>query len=153
MKNLDTRWGAANIEKLFSFGEFNSLTWVFAIGSFWWMCLYMSQFDFISHNSNFCILSLTCYKTNHSNDIKSGEASNFKIWELLIFMITRSFGGLIGAVFNATNERITLWWMKNVNFSKKRCVVEVLCCSLLVSIVLYIIPMIWNRCTDQPTDM
>lgn len=108
LKNLDTWWGQANIEKLFSFGEFNSLT---------------------------------------------GEASNFAIWELLNFMILGCLGGLIGAVFNAANEHLTIWRMKKVNYSKQRRCVEVLICSVVVSTISYVMPMLWNRCTDRPTDM
>lgn len=106
--NDDTLFGQANIAKLFSFGEFTSIT---------------------------------------------GEASNYSIWELNIFMIIGILGGLIGAVFNATNEKMTHWRMKNINHSQKRRVLEVLAVSLLVSIVSFTLPIIWNRCTELPTDM
>merc|ERR1711957_531023 len=96
------------MEKLFSFGEFNSL---------------------------------------------SGDASNFAIWENINFMVIGCIGGLIGAVFNAANENLTLWRMKRVNFSKKRRVVEVVLVSILVSTVSFVMPLLWNRCTDRPTDM
>jgi len=108
MKNLDINWGQANTERLFSFGEFNSL---------------------------------------------SGEASNFAIWELLIFMIIGCLGGLIGAVFNATNEHITLWRMKRVNHSKNRRVLEVVLVSILVTTVSFVMPLLWGRCTELPADM
>mmetsp|Transcript_687 Transcript_687/g.965 ORF Transcript_687/g.965 Transcript_687/m.965 type:complete len:937 (-) Transcript_687:8-2818(-) len=108
LQNLDTLWGQANMEKLFSFGEFNSLT---------------------------------------------GEASNFAIWELFIFMIIGCLGGLIGAVFNAANENLTIWRMQRVNFSKKRRMLEVILVSIGVSIISFLIPMLWNRCTDKPADM
>jgi len=108
LKNLDNKLGQANMEKLFSFGEFNSLT---------------------------------------------GEASNFAIWELINFMIIGCLGGLIGAVFNAANENLTLWRMRKVNFCKKRRMFEVICISFLVSVVSFLMPTIWNRCTEKPTDM
>ena len=68
-------------------------------------------------------------------------------------MIIGCLGGLIGAVFNSANEHLTIWRMKKVNFSKKRRVIEVFCVSLLVSIVSFVMPVLWNRCTDKPTDM
>lgn len=108
VRNLDTWWGQANVDQLFSFGEFNSLT---------------------------------------------GDNSNFSIWELSIFMIIGCMGGLIGAVFNAANEHITIWRMKRVNFSKMRRFMEVICVSLGVSFVSYIMPVLWNRCTELPTNM
>lgn len=108
LKNLDNAWGQANIESLFSFGEFNSLT---------------------------------------------GEASNFAIWENINFMLIGCLGGLIGAVFNAANENITIWRMRRVNHSKQKRVVEVILISMLVTTVSFVIPMVWDRCTEKPTDM
>mmetsp|Transcript_15883 Transcript_15883/g.35760 ORF Transcript_15883/g.35760 Transcript_15883/m.35760 type:complete len:511 (-) Transcript_15883:28-1560(-) len=108
LKNLDSWWGQANIEKLFSFGEFNSL---------------------------------------------SGEASNFSIWELLLFIIVGCLGGLIGACFNAANEHLTIWRMTRVNHSKTRRVVEVLVVSMVVTTVSFILPLLWWRCTDLPNDI
>lgn len=83
----------------------------------------------------------------------SGEASNFSIWENVNFMLIGCLGGLIGAVFNAANENLTLWRMKRVNHCKKRRVLEVVLISMLVSTVSFVMPLIWNRCTDKPTDM
>lgn len=68
-------------------------------------------------------------------------------------MIIGCLGGLIGAVFNATNENLTLWRMQRINYSKKRRMMEVICVSLLVSFVSFLMPMIWNRCTEKPADM
>jgi chloride channel 7 len=84
---------------------------------------------------------------------RSGDASNFSIWELTIFMVIGCMGGLIGAVFNAANEHLTIWRMRRVNFSKMRRFLEVIVVSLGVSIVSFLMPVIWNRCTDLPTNM
>jgi len=108
LKNLDSWWGQANIEKLFSFGEFNSL---------------------------------------------SGEASNFSIWELLLFIIVGCLGGLIGACFNAANEHLTIWRMKHVNSSPERRVVEVILVSICVTTISFLLPALWWRCTDLPNDI
>jgi chloride channel 7 len=108
IRNVDTLWGQASIDKLFSFGEFNSL---------------------------------------------KGEASNFAIWELLLFIVIGCLGGLIGAIFNATNEHLTLWRMRTVNFSKTRRFLEVIAVSMTVSIVSFAMPFLWGRCTQLPTDM
>ncbi|KAL7461861.1 hypothetical protein ACHAXS_002264 [Conticribra weissflogii] len=80
-------------------------------------------------------------------------SSNYSIWELLLFILIGCLGGLIGACFNAGNEHLTIWRMKNVNYSKKRRVVEVVVMSIIVSIVSFVMPMLWNRCTELPTDM
>jgi chloride channel 7 len=107
IRNVDTLWGQASIEKLFSFGEFSS----------------------------------------------RGDASNFAIWELLLFVVIGCLGGLIGAIFNATNEHLTLWRMRNVNYSKTRRFVEVLGVSMTMSLVSFAMPFLWGRCTQLPTDM
>lgn len=62
-------------------------------------------------------------------------------------------GGLIGAVFNAANEHLTIWRMKRVNFSKVRLLIEVVAISALCSLVAFVMPLLWNKCTDLPTDM
>mmetsp|Transcript_7074 Transcript_7074/g.10297 ORF Transcript_7074/g.10297 Transcript_7074/m.10297 type:complete len:927 (-) Transcript_7074:203-2983(-) len=108
IRNQDIKFGQANVDKLFSFGEFT------AIGD---------------------------------------GMVNFSVWELLLFILIGCLGGLIGACFNAGNEHLTIWRMKNVNFSKKRRVVEVVVMSILVTTVSFVMPLIWNRCTELPTDM
>jgi H+/Cl- antiporter ClcA len=105
---MQNGWGQANMEHLFSLGDFNS---------------------------------------------RSGESSNFKIWELLIFIVIGCLGGMIGAVFNAANEHLTMWRMKRVNYSPIRRVLEVLAVAFLVSILSFLMPLLWGRCTDLPTDM
>eukprot|EP00814_Leptocylindrus_danicus_P006643 CAMPEP_0116013034 /NCGR_PEP_ID=MMETSP0321-20121206/5483_1 /TAXON_ID=163516 /ORGANISM="Leptocylindrus danicus var. danicus, Strain B650" /LENGTH=822 /DNA_ID=CAMNT_0003482501 /DNA_START=36 /DNA_END=2504 /DNA_ORIENTATION=+ len=108
LKNLDNWWGQADIENLFSFGEFNSI---------------------------------------------SGENSNFSVWELFLFIIIGCLGGLIGACFNAANEHLTIWRMRNVNSSKFRRFLEVIGVSMLVTCISFLLPLIWQRCTDLPDDM
>jgi chloride channel 7 len=68
-------------------------------------------------------------------------------------MLIGCLGGLIGAVFNAANENLSIWRMKRINHSKKKRVLEALLISMLVTTVSFVIPMAWNRCTDKPTDM
>lgn len=108
IRNVDTMWGQADVEKLFSFGEFGSI---------------------------------------------SGEASNFSIWELTLFVVIGCLGGLIGAVFNAANQHLTIWRMKRVNYSKFRRLIEVILVTSTVSIVSFAMPILWGRCTELPKDM
>jgi len=108
IRNVDTMWGQANVDKLFSFGEFSNL---------------------------------------------NGGDSNFSVWELTLFAVIGCLGGLIGAVFNATNEHLTIWRMKNVNHSKLRRFLEVVFVASVVSLVGFLMPVLWGKCTDLPTDM
>jgi len=108
VRNQDSKWGQANVEKLFSLGEFTSI---------------------------------------------GGGSSNFSVWELLLFILIGCLGGLIGACFNAGSEHLTIWRMKHINHSKKRRVLEVLAISMLVTTVSFVMPLLWGRCTELPTDM
>jgi H+/Cl- antiporter ClcA len=47
------------------------------------------------------------------------EESSFAVFELALFVIIGVMGGIIGAIFNNTNERITKWRLKQVNHSKQ----------------------------------
>ena len=79
--------------------------------------------------------------------------SNFSVWELFIFAFVGCVGGLIGACFNAASEHMTIWRMRRVNHCKKRRLLEVILLSILVSSVSFGMSLLWNRCTDLPTDV
>jgi chloride channel 7 len=70
-----------------------------------------------------------------------------------MFIVIGCLGGLIGAVFNAANEHLTIWRMKRINHSKIRRFVEVVILSFCVSVISFLMPLIWGRCTDLPKDM
>ena len=109
ISNVDVAWGQADIDKLFSFGEFSTFR---------------------------------------------GEPfiNEISFWEMPIFICIGCLGGLIGAIFNATNEYITKWRMMHVNHSKFRRFMEVCSVSLLVSMVSFMIPLLWGHCTELPKD-
>ena len=86
------------------------------------------------------------------NFVWVGQESSFAVYELFIFIFIGIIGGLIGAIFNNTNENITIWRRKNVNHSKKRRFIEVCILSLIVSSVTFLIPLFWTKCTPLPTD-
>jgi chloride channel 7 len=80
----------------------------------------------------------------------SGETSYY-VYELFLFIALGMMGGIIGAIFNNTNERITKWRIKNINHTKKRRFKEVLLISLLVSFVSFMLPLLFGFCTPLPT--
>ena len=79
------------------------------------------------------------------------EESSFAVFELALFVVIGAMGGVIGAVFNDTNERITKWRTKNVNHSKKRRYMEVILVSFLVSTVSFLLPLFWGECKVLPS--
>jgi chloride channel 7 len=74
--------------------------------------------------------------------VYEGKESSFAIFELVLFVFIGVIGGLIGAVFNNTNEHITHWRIKNVNHSKTERFIEVICISMFVSTVTFVLPFI-----------
>jgi chloride channel 7 len=85
------------------------------------------------------------------NFMYEGAESSFAVYELFLFVLIGVIGGLIGAIFNHTNERITHWRIKNVNHSKIRRFVEVIIVSMIVSTVSFALPFLWTKCTPLPT--
>ena len=86
------------------------------------------------------------------NFIYEGSQSSFAVYELLLFVAIGACGGIIGAIFNNTNEKITHWRIQNVNYSKKRRFIEVILVSLLVSVVTFVLPLVWVKCTPLPVN-
>mmetsp|Transcript_33252 Transcript_33252/g.67087 ORF Transcript_33252/g.67087 Transcript_33252/m.67087 type:complete len:377 (-) Transcript_33252:1290-2420(-) len=86
------------------------------------------------------------------NFIFEGRESSFAVYELFLFFILGVIGGLIGAIFNHTNEMITHWRMKHINYSKTRRFLEVMCISTIVSLVSFLLPLAWVKCTPIPED-
>lgn len=80
---------------------------------------------------------------------QNGQTSYY-VFELLLFVAIGVMGGIIGAIFNNTNEQITKWRIKNVNHTKKRRFVEVLLISMLVSMVTFLLPLAFGSCTPLP---
>ena len=85
------------------------------------------------------------------NFIYEGQETSFAVFELLLFAIVGLMGGLIGACFNAANERLTNWRIKNVNHSKFRRFVEVLVISSIVTCVSFALPLLWGKCSPLPS--
>lgn len=79
-----------------------------------------------------------------------GTSTSYAVWELLVFVIIGCMGGLIGAIFNDTNERITKWRIQHVNHTKSYRFLEVLCVSSLVSLTMFGLPYIFHECLPLP---
>jgi H+/Cl- antiporter ClcA len=84
------------------------------------------------------------------NFVYEGGDSSFAVFELLLFVGMGVIGGLIGAIFNNTNERITIWRRKKINHSKQRRFLEVCVLSVCMSLVMFLLPLVWTKCTPKP---
>ena len=123
-----------------------SLTWrtffcsMIAISTLYILNTIGSQFGKVGFNRLF----------SFGNFLYEGDHSSFAVFELFLFAVVGIMGGLIGACFNAANEKLTHWRMRNVNKSKFRRFIEVLVVSNLVTIVSFTLPLLWGKCTPLP---
>jgi chloride channel 7 len=73
------------------------------------------------------------------NFVYEGKESSFAVHELILVIVVGAMGGVIGAIFNSGNERITHWRIKSINHSKKRRFVEVILVATLVSVTQFLL--------------
>ena len=78
---------------------------------------------------------------------------NFSVWELPLFCLQGFMGGLIGAAFNEANKRLHKFRMSHYIGNMGVRWIEVLCVSLVMSIVSFGIPTLFPYCTPKPSNM
>ena len=85
---------------------------------------------------------------------EQGGLSSFAVYELFGFVAIGALGGVIGALFNYTNESLTKWRLQHVHpvrHKSRRCL-EVVFLSLLVSTLTFVLPLfVWRKCTPMPS--
>ncbi|CAM9910770.1 unnamed protein product, partial [Ectocarpus sp. 4 AP-2014] len=85
------------------------------------------------------------------DELEAGQG-NFSVWELWLFILVGCMGGLIGACFNRMNQRLSTWRRKHVCTPFMR-LMEVLGVTFLMTVVCFVMPMLWGICTPKPVDM
>jgi chloride channel 7 len=83
-------------------------------------------------------------------DLKD-DKTNYRTYELFIFLCMGITGGFIGALFNhlhlqVTNYSLTHWTSPEMK------VLRVILFTILMSCVSFILPLMWQKCTPLPTD-
>eukprot|EP00611_Tribonema_gayanum_P016725 TRINITY_DN2911_c0_g2_i4.p1 TRINITY_DN2911_c0_g2~~TRINITY_DN2911_c0_g2_i4.p1 ORF type:complete len:839 (-),score=229.88 TRINITY_DN2911_c0_g2_i4:151-2667(-) len=78
---------------------------------------------------------------------------NYSVWELSLFVLLGCMGGLVGACFNHWNEKLTLWRQRHVSKHKRRRFLEAVSVAGLMSVVAFVMPLLWGRCSPKPVDM
>jgi chloride channel 7 len=83
-------------------------------------------------------------------ELKAG-VTNFRTYELFIFIIMGVTGGLIGAMFNHVHLRIAAYYGTHMATPKQK-VLRVVLFTIAMCCVSFIIPLMWQKCTKLPTD-
>lgn len=78
--------------------------------------------------------------------------NNYYIYELVIFILIGALGGLVGALYNHINFRMTLYRKKVLNGVLWKRFLELLALTLLMSLVSFILPLMWQVCTPVPSE-
>jgi H+/Cl- antiporter ClcA len=75
--------------------------------------------------------------------------SNYSVWEISLFLVLGLIGGLLGAIFIYINTfifKIRKQYQHNNFYSW----LEIVIISTLMSLLTFIIPALWNKCTPLP---
>ena len=83
------------------------------------------------------------------DNLYDGKA-NFSVWELPIFILIGCAGGVLGAVFNDINERVSLYRKKYINAFKWKRLTELVLITLAMSFICFILSICWQKCTPLP---
>jgi chloride channel 7 len=79
------------------------------------------------------------------------QNANYRLYELIVFVIMGVGGGLMGALFNKINERVSIFRNKHLDASWKR-LAELLLLTTLWTIISFVVPLMWQVCTVIPTE-
>lgn len=92
---------------------------------------------------------------NHGNGLFAfGVFDNFEgyaTYELIFFAIIGVFGGVFGAYYNVLNDIVCTYRKKYLTTTFLK-ISELLALTFLTAVIAFIAPLIWNTCTDIPTD-
>lgn len=97
----------------------------------------------------------TITSTSNSGEFQFGSFDTFlgyRTYELLIFTTMGVLGGLMGALFNNINKRMTIFRMERYKNNNYKRVLELLFITFAFAIISFVLPLAWIKCTPLPTD-
>ena len=77
--------------------------------------------------------------------------TNYYIYEIFIFMIIGSTGGVLGSLFNHIHTRAALYRTKYLKGTKWKCMVELAVVTIAMALISFLLPLIYPQCTPIPT--
>ena len=78
---------------------------------------------------------------------------NYHTYELVLFIILGIFGGLLGAIFNAINMRLSIFRTKYINQQRWKRALEVIVFSGGFASLCFLLPLIFGQCSVLPLQM
>eukprot|EP00903_Cladosiphon_okamuranus_P010912 g10308.t1 len=78
--------------------------------------------------------------------------SSFYMWELPMFAVIATLGGLLGASFVACSKRMALFRARRLAGAKRR-FIEIMVISTVMTTVAFFLPLAVGECRPEPTDL
>lgn len=86
------------------------------------------------------------------DNIDDGK-TNYRTYELIIFIFIGALGGFFGAVFNQIHIRATQLRSVYIDDEKWRRVAELLIFTFVMALISFVLPIMWPQCTVVPSDV
>lgn len=78
--------------------------------------------------------------------------TNYYTYELFIFILIGSIGGILGSLFNYINKKVTEYRMLSINHNPTYRLIELLLYIFLMSSISFFLPLMWRQCTEIPSE-
>ena len=78
--------------------------------------------------------------------------TNFRVYELFIFIAMGAAGGVLGSLFNHINELVSIFRIKHINKFKWKRMAELLMITTLMAFIRFILSVCWVQCTPLPVE-
>lgn len=95
--------------------------------------------------------SSSIFSFGQFDNINDGK-TNFRSYEIFIFLLMGVAGGGLGALFNHINKRVSQYRMQHINDYKWKRVAELFLYVFIMAIFSFILPVIWQECSSLPTE-
>jgi chloride channel 7 len=79
-------------------------------------------------------------------------STNYRVYELFIFIAMGAAGGVLGSLFNHINEQVSVFRMKHVNKFKWKRMSELIMITALMAFIAFILSVCWVECTPIPLE-
>eukprot|EP00596_Hydrurales_sp_CCMP1899_P000306 CAMPEP_0119044320 /NCGR_PEP_ID=MMETSP1177-20130426/30604_1 /TAXON_ID=2985 /ORGANISM="Ochromonas sp, Strain CCMP1899" /LENGTH=923 /DNA_ID=CAMNT_0007014267 /DNA_START=18 /DNA_END=2789 /DNA_ORIENTATION=- len=114
------------------------------------LCALITQLSFTIIFNGFTISN-----ADSSSEFQFGTFDTFigyRTYELVIFTFMGVFGGLMGALFNHINKRMTQFRINRYKGNNSKRFLELMLITGGFATISFLLPLMWLQCTDLPVD-